>query len=706
MAGRHRFRDAFQEMAELGLGGLAFRVCWETKVRAGIAAALEHAPPAPPPGTMPAAGALAARLPFDAAGVREVMRGRLGDAERSRLARLASWGAEGRVLAFGRALADYGSPPDWYLNPWTGRRFTPDRHWSRALAEGGRVGDPKLTWELGRFPHAYAMARASAHDAAAAEVLAEALARQVASFGQAAPFAQGLHWASGQEVVIRALAWLFALGAFGPRSPFAEAAPAIAHALREAAVHVERHLGYTRKAVYNNHLVTEALGLFTAGILLPDVPGAARWREEGKALLVEQARRQFYADGGYIQLSHNYERVALQIYLWAVALLRRTGEPVPPEWLAALDRGTSFLHAHQEPDTGWLPNYGSMDGALPSPFTSCDHLDFRPTLQAASIAARGERLHPPGPWDEEAAWLLGPASLDAPLAPRRRASVSFAETGFHVLRGGDERTFATFRCGTIRDRFSQIDMLHLDVWWRGVNVLADAGSYLYNGSAAWHGHFATTGCHNTVAVDGRDQMLHRRRFKNLYWTRARLLRFEDAPGWALAEGEHLGYERHPGGCVHRRAVLFVKDDLWIVVDRVAGEGAHAARLHWLGGEHPAAYDAATGTMSLATPAGEFRVTVLDERGAPLAGDVVAGRAAPPRGWISRHYAEKRPAPSLAVERSGAAPLHFLTLLSGAPAAVHMDGSGWRVAAGGARVSFRVVDGRFDAIRVGSAAEQG
>ncbi|HEY6099153.1 MAG TPA: heparinase II/III family protein, partial [Anaeromyxobacter sp.] len=167
-----------------------------------------------------------------------------------------------------------------------------------------------------------------------------------------------------------------------------------------------------------------------------------------------------------------------------------------------------------------------------------------------------------------------------------------------------------------------------------------------------------------------------------------------------------GYKRHPGRCVHRRAVLFVKDDLWIVVDRIAGEGTHSARLHWLAGEYPASYDAASGTMALATPAGEFRVTVLDEQAAPLAGDVVTGRASPPRGWLSRHYAEKRPVPSLAVERTGGAPLQLVTLLSGAPAAVEMDESGWRVAAGDARVSFRVVDGRFDAIRVERSAEQG
>src|SRR5690606_21437655 len=135
-----------------------------------------------------------------------------------------------------------------------------------------------------------------------------------------------------------------------------------------------------------------------------------------------------------------------------------------------------------------------------------------------------------------------------------------------------------------------------------------------------------------------------------------LLAFADERDHALAEGEHHGYARHPGGCVHRRAVLMVKDDLWVVVDRVAGEGEHRARLHWLGGEYPHVYDPAVSALILETPAGPFHVAVYDEAGAPLAGDVARGQEDPPRGWLSRYYAEKVPVPSLAVHREGTAPL--------------------------------------------------
>src|SRR5262249_38653793 len=146
-----------------------------------------------------------------------------------------------------------------------------------------------------------------------------------------------------------------------------------------------------------------------------------------------------------------------------------------------------------------------------------------------------------------------------------------------------------------------------------------------------------TASHNTVVVDGADQMIAHRRFKNLYWTHADLLRFSDGHDHAIAEGEHRGYQRAPVGCLHRRAVLFVKDDLLVVVDQIEGQGAPRAGLHWLGGPYSHRDDDAGGGLVLETPVGELSVTIFDAVGRRLPADVVAGRQDPPRGWLSRYY---------------------------------------------------------------------
>lgn len=682
-------RDLLQEVHELGPRGTAFRVLWEVKKRTGVLGR-DDAPP--PPRARPLGDEWERFLTFpDPASVASALAGRIPQAALDALQARAAAAAQGRIRCFGRWEADYGRPVDWHLNPTNGRRWDVQRPWAKVLEDEPRVGDVKLTWEVARFPQAFEMARAAAFAPEATGPFGRVLLDQFESFARENPYGLGVHWASGQETAIRLIAWVFALDVLLSRGPLRErAAEVVGDGLWLGAVHIERHLEYARLAVYNNHLLYEALGLYLAGVLL----GQQGWREKGRRILSEEAERQFYADGAYIQQSHNYHRSALQSLLCAVHVARAAGETADPRWLSALDRSLEFLVQHQSPSDGRLPNYGGNDGAMPLLLSTCDYSDFRPTLQAVSALVRGQRLYEPGPWDEAAAWWFGPGTVDLPLAPPRPRSVSFSQTGHHVLRGRTGDSSAAFRCGSLVDRFTQIDMLHLDVWWRGLNVLVDPGSYLYNGPQEWHDHFVRTASHNTVVVDGRDQMLHHRRFKTLYWTKARLLEWRDEPTHALCTGEHFGYARHDGGCVHRRSVLFFKDELWVVVDSVLGEGVHEARLHWLASEPRFSWEAESARLSLETVQGPFSLAVYDAHARPLEGTVVIGQEEPPRGWLSRFYAERVPAPSLAVEVRGVLPLTFITVMGAGRPTLSAQGGRYEVRQGDTLVRLGIEAGRL------------
>lgn len=700
-----RFADQLQELRELGLGGTVFRIGWEARQRTGAARFFE--PTNPLEGFDGAALETAptrwcARLPFaDPGAVADVMRDRASRAQKDELTRLANEAASGRIHAFGRWTADYGQPLDWHLNPTNGERWPAELHWSRVLAHEPRVGDVKLTWEVARFPHAYWMARAAAYAPGDSERHAGALVAQFESFERDNPYPLGVHWASGQETAFRLFAWLFGLDALVAHSgDAARAGRLVARALAAGAAHIEAHIEYAQHAVYNNHLISEGLGLYVAGILLNGLsPHAPRWRAHGRAVLDAEAVRQFYPDGAYIQQSHNYHRLALQLYLLALAFARIEGSAPAATWTTALTRSLDFLHAQQNPADGRLPNFGANDGARPMLLASSDFGDFRAVLQTVSLATRGERLYEPGPWDEYAAWLLGPVVLEAPLVQRQRTSVSFAATGYHVLRAAEPGTFTLFRCGTVRDRFAQIDMLHADLWWRGHNVLVDGGSYLYNGAPAWHDHFVRTASHNTVTVDGLDQMQHHRRFKTLYWTEASLLELQRERSFAVVAGEHTGYRRHPGGCVHRRSILFVEPGAWIVADTVRGEGEHEVRLHWLGGAFHHRHDEARGSLVLATPAGELEVQLVDLACVPLATTCVQGQASPPRGWQSRYYGQRDAVPSLATEARAPLPVTWLSVIGPVGTRLAVRDGAYTLVTSGAQASFGLDDGRFTGLRV-------
>lgn len=671
-------RDAVQELVELGASGTLFRIGWEARLRAGLVRVSE-----PRTTDLGEANALG-RLPWPSStSVAAAMEGRIPKDAVARLVRTADEATRGRILCFGEWTAELGEPLDWHKNPANGERWPSSVPWSRALADEPRVGDVKLTWEPARFPHAFHFARAATFEPSRRDAFALAFERQVRSFVEATPFARGVHWFSAQESVQRVLAWLFAQPALTPSGGLLHATAVMA---ARTVAQIEALIEYSERAVYNNHLLAEALGLLALPRVFPGIADSDALRRRGLEILEREADHQFDRDGAYIAHSHNYARTALAHLLVAVAFLRKDGALVPSSILGALERALRFLVQHENPSDGRLPNFGWNDGSMPYVLSTCAFADFRPLLQTLSLATRGERLYESGPWDEMAAWLVGPESLDAPRRDPARRSFGFSRAGYFVLRGRDPRSFSTLRCGTLQDRFAQIDMLHADIWWRGQNVAVDGGTYLYNGPAEWNAHFTRTGSHNTVTVDGRDQMLHHRRFKLVHWTHARSLFFRDDAATARVAGEHYGFQRYPGACVHRRSVLFVKDDLWVVVDRVTGHGSHTARLHWLAGDFP--YRVERDRLILATPEGDFSIAVFDRSGLPLGRNVVRGQEQPPRGWLSRTYATKVPVPSLEAVSSGEVPLTFVSVLGAGEPAPSVSGGVWTIGA----TRFEIVDG--------------
>src|SRR5262249_39599855 len=138
-------------------------------------------------------------------------------------------------------------------------------------------------------------------------------------------------------------------------------------------------------------------------------------------------------------------------------------------------------------------------------------------------------------WDEDLLWLFGPAALepgtsnsvearssnaDSPPTAHPSSRRTFTISGTYVL--GDWPRRAYLRCVDYRDRPGQADQLHLDLWWDGVNLARDAGTFLYNGPPPWDNRLAGTPVHNTLVLDGQDQMRRAGRFLWVDWARGRL----------------------------------------------------------------------------------------------------------------------------------------------------------------------------------------
>jgi hypothetical protein len=557
---------------------------------------------------------------------------------------------------------------------------TPLQHWtayeinSKLLAPFFlRVPDIKFVWEPARFGWAFVLGRAYSVTKVggtrperttrvrkpAAEEYATAFWEHLEQFIQANPPYQGPNWMNAQEVAIRLIALMWSAQVFADAaSSTRRRRDRLTRSIAQHAARIPPTLVYARSQ-NNNHLLTEAAALYTAGVAL----GQDRWRELGWDWLNRALQQQISSYGEYIQHSTNYHRLMLQTALWADAIRRGRAEAWPQATLDALKRASHWLFSMLDPESGHTPNLGANDGAMILPLSSAAFSDHRPTVQAAARAFLRTSL-PAGTWDEEALWLG--------LAPAAHTADSAAYAADH-LRG--RHSWAYLRASSFKSRLSHMDQLHFDLWWRGKNVAQDAGTYIYNLAAPWDNALASSRVHNTVTVDGREQMMRGGRFLTLDWfpafSKNLLVQDHQALGSLLAH--HEGYRRL--GVRHERLAVVLEGDRWRIKDTLtlAKPVRHLFRLHWLLPDWPWTIENAGhgATIGLKSPRGWLQI--LLQTAPPLessdlqislvrAGRLVHGQrlSLPSEGWVSRMYGHKAPALSLAVEAASSTDLSFST----------------------------------------------
>jgi asparagine synthase (glutamine-hydrolysing) len=565
-----------------------------------------------------------------------------------------------------------GFPPDWHRNARDGKRVDDQRHWSRI--DLNAIRDVKFVWEPSRFSIVYLLARA--YGVSRDERYAEAFWTLVEDWAAKNPPNRGLNWASGQEAAFRVMAWCFALQAF--RSSPASTAQRVVRLVQMMEKHGERVAGFIDYAISqrNNHGISEAVGLFTIGVLFPELPRATDWAKTGRELIVSQLSEQVYEDGSYVQHSFNYQRVMLDDLTWAFRLGELSGQPLPSESYGLIARAMKFMIRFCDSQTGRVPNCCGNDGSLVLPLSSCDYSDFRPSVQAAHYLTHRTLYFGNGRWNEMVERLFGEIET-APTPIEVRPDDSELESNQYLKLQGPE-SHCMLHASKFHHRPAHADQLHLDLWWRGENIACDAGSYLYNGDQPCENGLAGTSVHNTVTIEGRDQMTRQGRFLWLDWAQAGHLSYEVGDFGTAIEAWHNGYRIL--GVIHRRSVLALRDaDAYIVVDDIVGPPvSRRVRLHWLFPDYRSTWKLETSSLNLQTPAGEFRLDLLGGKGSvsiARAGELVFGNQdqrkceTEVRGWCSLYYGEKLPALSLAIEVQRPLPVRLISVL--APMAVEI-----------------------------------
>jgi hypothetical protein len=520
--------------------------------------------------------------------------------------------------------------------------------------------DPKFLWEPARFGWAFVLGRA--YHLSGNEKYARAFWQYAEHFIESNPAYLGPHWMNGQEVALRlmAFAWAAQVFAASPASTPNRIAR-LTQSIVQHALRIPLTLVYAR-AQDNNHLISEATALYTAGLFLLEQPQAARWRALGWRWLNWAFQHQIGSYGEYIQHSTNYHRLMLHCALWVNTIKQ---DSWPRATMEALRRASAWIFSLLDPVSGRTPNLGANDGALILPLAVSDFADYRPTVQAAARAFLKSGLTS-GPWDEMSLWLGLPAA-EQTLEPE-----AYLADNLH-----GRQSWAYLRTTTFKSRLGHMDQLHLDLWWRGLNIAQDAGTYSYNAPLPWDNPLVISRVHNTVTVDDREQMTRAGRFMTLDWFPAYTKIILETDERIL---QRMRAHYKTRRLQHERTVTVYADEHWLVADKVkvTDKAEHTFRLHWLlpDWEWTLANAVTDGggaafALRLKSPQGDVTLRLIPDHRLSAsacrltivrAGEVVygAGMALPYEGWISLTYGHKTPALSLAFECLARESITFLS----------------------------------------------
>lgn len=562
--------------------------------------------------------------------------------------RLKEIGA-GKIHFFRHHIWETNWPPQWHTNAHDGKTAPTDIHFSQI--GDFSVGDIKIIWELNRFAFAYDLARIfwRTGDENAPRLFWEAFE----DWYDNNPPNLGVNWKCGQEIAFRLMAWCFALWAFwDSKHSTASRVAKLVQALGVSAHRIDANIAYALSQ-NNNHAVTEAVGLCTVGMLFPEFKSSARWCKTGKNVLEKMAERLVFDDGGFSQYSANYHRLMLHDYLWVLKLGEINGMIFPSSLQQRIQQAGDFSLALIDQISGGVPRYGADDGSLVLPLNECEYWDFRPTAQLAHWILRRRKPFPGGPWDEDLLWLSGEEALETPVSNGKPADLQAEQAGVYVLRS--QQSHAVLRSGKYRFRPSDLDLLHVDLWWKGVNVAIDPGTYSYNAAGSWGNNpLRATKYHNTIEVDNQNQPQIAGRFLVLPWPESEVEEFTHDPTGQLSTAEAVLKFPHSvhTRAKHRRVILRVLEDNWLILDLVDLSPSGDARLHWLLCDAEYNLDHAERHLSLDLSPGPFHLRWGVLEGQPGDCQLIRGDKSSPRGWRSPAYWSKVPALSLTQRAQG------------------------------------------------------
>jgi len=448
--------------------------------------------------------------------------------------------------------------PNWIFDPFSNKVLKNNqKHWTRIGEFDLNTGDIKNIWELSRFDWTTDLARA--YCVSQDEKYLDRLNLLVNDWSKSNPPNIGVNWRCGQEASIR-LMKLFNTSVV--LDSIFEMSPVLVEFIY---IHLERinnNINYAL-AQDNNHGTSEAASLYIGAvwllnqeknsIYLKDKQAKlAHYRKKGRKHLIDRIEKLILKGGTFAQKSTNYHRVVIDTFsfvLYGIYIFKEPG--LNSLLLSKLDKLGRWLLQMLSNMKGEVPNIGANDGAMFESLHNCSYRDFRPSLQLFYALLKDENI-----WND--------SSVNEPLFWRKIKVKKLKPLELTLSNHALDKEFVQLiykdliiRVKATQNNFRPAnDVLHIDVWYKGNNILMDTGSYSYNSELS--SYFRSIKAHNTIQFGNNEPMPRISRFLNGAWVKVEGgNKINDLPNSLSWKGVYHDYY----GNAHQRELILCKQEM-------------------------------------------------------------------------------------------------------------------------------------------------
>ncbi|UNY97489.1 heparinase II/III family protein [Zhouia spongiae] len=319
----------------------------------------------------------------------------------------------------------------------------------------------------------------------------------------------------------------------------------------------------------SNWGVIEFSGLFSAAVFLSEFKNGKKWQESAADKLHECIQNQILEDGTQWEQSPMYHNEVMHCFMNTVLLAKRANIKLTDR---LINRTKQMAYANLD----WQkPNYNEPL------LGDSDDNDLRDMLTTAAVLYNDRTLKSRA-YDElnyENYFLFGNETnttykaLGEKLPEFLSAYQSNAGDLYSRSSWGEDAFYSSFHMRRIGGGHSHDNLLHFTLFAYGQDYLVDTGryTYMYN---KWRQYFKENTAHNTLGVDNLTNSIYNGSWSNKFEAKSEgpYAIMEDS--FDYAEAINKAYLRLEDPVLMKRRMLYLKPDVWLLVDSFEAEKDH------------------------------------------------------------------------------------------------------------------------------------